>query len=460
MDKKNLQDVQTGMRDMYQRAVESGRKNNLDYAIELLKDLIKKSPGLIPAREKLREFEKKKSDSAGGLGRLIINLKFSFHAAKIKSMIAQKPLEAMAMCEDVLAKNLYNPTVLNLLADASLKAGASFIGVEALQIVRDMKPRNESNLRKLAEFYRKSNDAMSALKIVQIIAEKHPNDLGVQAELRSAVALASMQKGDWEKEGTTQEKVKDKTEAVVAEMQDGTLHDIDQMKMVIEKLEKDLEKEESVDTRKKLGELYHASGRFDDAIAEYNKVAQGIGAMDPSVDKSIERSNLAKMDLEINTLAANPQNAAKVEELKQQKYNFQLESAVNRVNTYPNDNQLRYDLAVLYFNGNYIDNAIEQFQYARKNLQRKVPCMVYLGRCFLINAHYDMAVEQLVGAIAEMGRMDKAKKEAVYYLANTYEVSGDPQKALECYKEIYQADANFLDVAKKIKESYDGQKNA
>ncbi|MHB9138192.1 MAG: tetratricopeptide repeat protein [Victivallaceae bacterium] len=460
MDKKNLQDVQTGMRDMYQRAVESGRKNNLDYAIELLKDLIKKSPGLIPAREKLREFEKKKSDNTGALSRFIINFKSSLNAAKIKSMVAQKPLEAMAMCEDVLAKNLYNPTVLNLLADAALKAGASFIGVEALQIIRELKPRNESNLRKLAEFYRKSNDAMSALKIVQIIAEKHPNDLGVQAELRSAVALASMQKGEWEKEGTTQEKVKDKTEAIIADIQDGTLHDIDQMKMVISKLEKDLETEDSVDTRKKLGELYHASGRFDDAIAEYNKVAQGIGAMDPTVDKSIERSNIAKIDLEINALAADPANAAKVEELKQNKYNFQLEGAVNRVNTYPNDNQLRYDLAVLYFIGNHIDNAIEQFQYARKNLQRKVSCMVYLGRCFLINAHYDMAIEQFTGAIAEMGRMDKAKKEAVYYLANTYEASGNPQKALECYKEIYQADANFLDVAKKIKDSYESQKSA
>jgi tetratricopeptide (TPR) repeat protein len=459
MDKKNLQDVQTGMRDMYQRAVESGRKNNFDYAIELLKDLVRKSPGLIPAREKLREFEKKKSDSIGGFSRFMINLQASFQAAKIKSMIAQKPLDAMAMCEDVLSKNLYNSLVLNLLADASLKAGAPFIGVEVLQIVRDLKPHNETNLRKLAEFYKKTNDAMNALKIMQIIAERHPNDLGVQAELRSAVALASMQKGDWEKEGTTQEKVKDKSEAIIADIQDGTLHDVDQMALIISKLEKDLEKEDSVDTRKKLGELYHACGRFDDAIVEYKRVAQGIGAMDPSVEKCIERSNVAKIDAEINALSADPSNAAKVEELKQKKYSYQLESSVNRVNAYPNDNQLRYDLAVLYFNGNYIDNAIEQFQYARKNLQRKVPCMVYLGRCFLNKAHYDMAIEQFVGAIAEMSRMDKAKKEAVYYLANTYEVSGNQQKALECYKEVYQADVNFLDVAQKIKDFYDSQKS-
>jgi tetratricopeptide (TPR) repeat protein len=460
MDRKNLQDVHTSMREMFQRAVESGRKNNFDYAIELLKDLVKKNPGLMPAREKLREFEKNKSDKISNLGRMIANLKSSFQAARIKAAIVQKPLEAMMMCEDVLSNNLYSPLVLNLLADASLKAGAPFIGVEALSILRDLKPHNETNLRKLADFYRKCGDAMSALKIVQEIAAKHPKDLGVQAEMRSAVALASMQQGDWQKEGKTQDKVKDREEGMVAELLDGTLHDIDQMKVVIAKLEKDLEKEDSVDARKKLGELYHACGRYDDAIEQYTRVAKGIGALDPAVDKSIEKSILAKINAEISALSSGPASSAKAEELKTTRFNYQLERATDRVNTYPNDNQLRFDLAVLYFNGNFIDNAIEQFQYARKNLQRKVTCMVYLGRCFLIKNHCDMAIEQLSSAIAEMLVMDKGKKEALYYLAQTYEAAGNPEKALENYKEIYQADVNYLDVGKKVQDYYNSKKNS
>lgn len=460
MDKKNLQDVHTSMREMFQRAVESGRRNNFDYAIELLKDLVKKSPGLIPAREKLRDFERIKSDKIGGISGKFINLMSSFKAASIKAVISQKPLEAMAMCEEVLAKNLYNPLVLNLLADASLKAGAPFIGVEALSILRELKPQNETNLRKLADFHRKCGDAMSALKIVQEIAAKHPKDLGVQAEMRSAVALASMQQGDWQKEGKTQDKVKDKEGGMVAELLDGTIHDIDQMKVVISKLEKDLEKEESFDARKKLGELYHACGRYDDAIEQYTRVAEGIGAMDPAVDKSIEKSATAKIDAEIETLSAAPANSAKVEELKKNKLNYQLECAIKRVNAYPNDNQLRYDLALFYFNYNFIDNAIEQFQYARKNLQRKVACMVYLGRCFLIKEHYDMAIEQFTTALAEMLVMDKAKKEALYYLAKTYEATANPEKALENYKEIYQADVNYLDVGQKVQDYYNSKKKS
>jgi tetratricopeptide (TPR) repeat protein len=221
-----------------------------------------------------------------------------------------------------------------------------------------------------------------------------------------------------------------------------------------------LEKEESFDARKKLGELYHACGRYDDAIEQYTRVAEGIGAMDPAVDKSIEKSATAKIDAEIETLSAATANSAKVEELKKNKLNYQLECAIKRVNAYPNDNQLRYDLALLYFNYHFIDNAIEQFQYARKNLQRKVTCMVYLGRCFLVKEHYDMAIEQLTAALAEMLVMDKAKKEALYYLAKTYEATANPEKALENYKEIYQADVNYLDVALKVQDYYNSKKKS
>jgi DNA-binding SARP family transcriptional activator len=70
-----------------------------------------------------------------------------------------------------------------------------------------------------------------------------------------------------------------------------------------------------------------------------------------------------------------------------------------------------------------------------------------------------MAIEQLTAALAEMLVMDKAKKEALYYLAKTYEASGNEEKALESYKEIYQADVNYLDVGKKVQEFYNKKKN-
>jgi tetratricopeptide (TPR) repeat protein len=454
MDKKNLQDVHSSLRDTFNRAIDAGRKSNYGYAIELLKDVIKKSPGLTPAREKLREFEHIASDKIGGFAKLITSFKSSLNMPTIKNMLKKDPLKAMGLCEEELAKFLYNQSILNLLADASLKAGAPFVGVDALNIIREIKPHNEKNLRKLADFLCKDGDAMSALKIVQQIAEWHPNDLNVQSELRQALARASLVHGEWEKEGKTQDKVKDKEEAAAAELQDGTIHDVDQASRLITKYEKELAVQDSIDTRKKLAETYHVAGMFDKAIEEYNTVAQKLGIVDPTLDKCIERSTIAKIDKEIASLPADEANSANLAQLKQQRAEYQLSRAVERVNTYPNDTQLRYDLAVLYFDFGHVDHAIEQFQFARRNPQRKTACMVYLGRCFITNAHYDMAIEQFVAAIGEMSRMDKFKKEALYYLGNAYEFSNNPPKAQECYKEIYQSDVNFMDVGKRIQDYY------
>ena len=44
--------------------------------------------------------------------------------------------------------------------------------------------------------------------------------------------------------------------------------------------------------------------------------------------------------------------------------------------------------------------------------------------------------------------------EALYFLGNTYEGGGNMEKAMECYKEIYQANALYRDVAQRIDDYY------
>jgi tetratricopeptide (TPR) repeat protein len=236
MDRKTLKDIISAHRDLYQKAVDAGNKRNWDYAIKIMLDVLNKYPSLTVAREKIREFEKGKAASMGFFGKIIAQIKSSGKVPKIKGLINKSPVEAMSLCETELAGFLYNPLILNLLADAAAKADALYIGIETLLLIRSFKPKSEANLRKLADFYKANNQGIEVLKIFQQIVAMHPNDLKVQSELRSATALASMQKGDWEKEGTTQEKSKDnKGEAVIQQIEEGTIHDSDQAGMLIEK---------------------------------------------------------------------------------------------------------------------------------------------------------------------------------------------------------------------------------
>ncbi|MFA7230106.1 MAG: tetratricopeptide repeat protein [Victivallaceae bacterium] len=464
MDKKTLKDIISAHRDLYQKAVDAGNKRNWDYAIKMMLEVLKKYPTLTVAREKIREFEKGKAAKMGFFGKIIAQIKSSGKVPKIKALINKSPVEAMSLCETELAGYIYNPLILNLLADASAKAEALYVGIETLLLIRSFKPKNEANLRKLADFYKADNQGIEVLKIFQQIVAMHPNDLKVQSELRSATALASMQKGDWEKEGTTQEKSRDnKGEAVVQQMEEGSIHDSDQAGVLIAKYQKDLAENESIDTRRKLAEAYFIAQRYDESIEELNKVAQAVGAMDPAIDKNIERSYLAKIDGMIGQLKTDPtayeNPEEQIRELETHCQQYRLRHATERVEKYPNDTQLRYDLAKILFDAQKIDEAVEHFQYARRNPQRRLSCMVYLGQCFAFKEQYDMSIEQFVGAVAEMGRMDKVKMDAVYNLGRTYEAMGNYEKAVECYKDIYQANVNYSDIGQRIQQYYDRQKN-
>ena len=83
-----------------------------------------------------------------------------------------------------------------------------------------------------------------------------------------------------------------------------------------------------------------------------------------------------------------------------------------------------------------LDKALEQFQLAQRNPQKRLSAIVYLGRCFAEKKQYDMAVEQYDKAISEMPVMDKEKQ------------------AMECFKQIYSTNVNYLDVAKRMDAYY------
>lgn len=458
MEKKTIKEVSSGLQNAYQRAMGVVRKNNTDYAIELLKGIIQKDPAFIEAREALREQEKKKLENLGGMAKVLSGLKTSLMVAKAKGKIKKAPQEAMKIAEDALALNLDNPAVLNTLADAAVNCEASFIAVEALELIKEYHPKNESNLRKLAELYERLGEGIKVLQIRQKIAEMHPGSLEAEADVRAAAALASMQKGKWEEEGSFQEKLADKGESEKLEQEDRVVRDPDDIRHMIERIEQQIsEGEESIDVHRKLADLYFRAERFDDSIKIYDWITEKMGSLDPAIDRSIEKCNVAIYNKRIEELNGEGGKDEQIQELETAKYNYRLERAVERVNNYPNDTLLRYNLAVVYWEGGYVDNALEQFQIAQKNPNKRLSAIVYLGRCFQSKGQHDLAVEQFQKAIDAMPVMDKDKMNALYHLGVTYDDMSQAEKAMTCFKEIYQANVNYMDVAQRMDNHYKKQ---
>jgi tetratricopeptide (TPR) repeat protein len=458
MKEKELKDATASQRELYKKAVQSGLRKNTDYAIQQLLMLIKSAPELTPVRIELRKQERIKSDAIGGFGKFMATLKHGFAAVKIKSRIAKKPREAMGLCEECLASFLYNPLILGLLADAAVKAKALFIAEAARKLSYEIDPENEFNLRQLADIYKKLDQPNEMVQIFQKLSSMHPEDITIQSELRSAVALASMQEGQWEEDGNFKTKLKDKEEAVSLEREENIVRAEEHIDDMIARYKKELEENPSIDTQKRLAALYQQGKYYDEAIAAYEALVEQMGSLDPTIDKHIEESFVAKCNDVIAQIEADPSCVENPEEQlaawTKERDDYRLTRATERVNKFPNDAQLHYEKALVNFELDMLDDAIKHFQRASKNPQRRLSSNIYLGRCFAAKGQLDMAIEQLEEALSQQPTMTKQKKETLYFLAENYEKNGNKAKAQEYFKDIYQDDINYLDVAEKVQQYY------
>ena len=459
IEKKEIRDVSASVRNVYQKAVGVIQNQGLDYGIELLKSVVQADPGFMDARKALRDAENVKADSMGGFAKFMANLKANRFILKGRAISSKKPLDAMALAEDALALYLRNSQALSLLADAARNADAMFITIEANETILAMDPENESQINKLLEIYREAHDGAKELAMCQKLLAKHPENLDLQGALREAAARATLS-NNWDNRAAGQSAV-DMARQKDGEQQQGDkeLRDIEDIKAAVLKMEKEIASgSDSLDLYKKIAQYYYQLGRYEDAIKSYDWIVEKMGALDPTIDKNIERANVAIGMQNIENLKASGASAEEIAAQEKEIYDYRLDRYEDRVKNYPNDLMLRYELAELYWEGRNIDKALEQFQIAQKNPQKRLSAIVYLGRCFHEKGQNDMAIEQFDKALSEMPVMDKEKMNTLYYLGITYDNLNQAEKAQDCFKQIYTADVNYRDVKERMDAYYASKK--
>jgi tetratricopeptide (TPR) repeat protein len=131
-----------------------------------------------------------------------------------------------------------------------------------------------------------------------------------------------------------------------------------------------------------------------------------------------------------------------------------IAEARSRVERNPTDLQFRFELGEVLFNAGLYREALPELQRARQNPNARLKAMNALGRCYRELGMYDLAARQLEEAAREIYGMDGTKKEIIYNLGLVYEKMGARDKALECMKQIYEADYGYKDVAERVESSY------
>ena len=115
------------------------------------------------------------------------------------------------------------------------------------------------------------------------------------------------------------------------------------------------------------------------------------------------------------------------------------------------DYETRYNLGIAYKEMGLVDEAIAEFQLAAKDDGRLLECASMLGICFLEKGMPKLAVKWFEKGLQAPGRSEDEYQALRYDLASAFEQGGDTARALEIFSELYGQDAQFRDVAEKVR---------
>ena len=80
--------------------------------------------------------------------------------------------------------------------------------------------------------------------------------------------------------------------------------------------------------------------------------------------------------------------------------------------------------------------------------------LIALGACFVEKEMYDIASEQYQKALDRIPTMDENKKHVLYMLGYTNLKLNNLELSKTYYKQIYEVDITYKDIAKKLDDLY------
>jgi predicted Zn-dependent protease len=464
MPEKTLQQIPKVWRDQYEKGLAAFQRDNLDYALSILGQILEKEPGFYECRQALRATQYKKfGEKTSFFKKFVGGASSSPLIAKGQLAMRNNPLEALSIAEQILNNDPNSTLAHKLLADAALAADFPRTAILSLEILTRNSPKDTELARELADAYAKIGDINKAEAIYQDLVRANPNDPELNQAYKNLSAQKTLIHGGYEAlasgTGSYRDILKNKEEAVSLEQENRHVKDVNVADRLIAEYQAKLEKEPTnLKLTRSIAELYLQKKEYDNAVVYYQHMIAVSGTADPSIEKAIIDAQVKKYDHLISQLDASaPDYPDQVARLQSERDAFVVEECRKRVERYPSDLQLRFELGQLYFNAGKISEAIQELQKSQANPQRRIQSMSLLGQCYAKRGMNDMAIRALQNALKEKVAFDEEKKELLYTLGCVLEKAGKNDEAIEYLKQVYEVDIGYKDVAAKVDAYYAGK---
>lgn len=458
---KTEKDISPNSRNNWLKAVSAVEIRNFGYAVTLLQAVLKEAPEFLDARKLMRKAQialnKGKKNFFGGLSTISI---------KGPQVLKKDPAAALDLAEKTLEGDPFNQAANHLLKDAAMALGYFETAVFALQTLADGDPKDIKVLLELGDLFFAHGDADKALVVFNKVLEINPNDQVANKRAKDAAAANTMKAGGWDTAKDYRDLIKNKDEAVSYEQMNRVVKGDEAIASLLTDLHAQAQLQpENIDIARQIASLYEQKEDFENSMAWYNYASDLSKGTDNWLLRKVGDMRLKQLENAITTrqewlaLAGDAHEESQrvreeLEGLLQQKNDSLMEEARKRVERNPTDLLFRFELAEQLMACGQFTEAIPELQKAKGNPNVRLRAMSLLGRCYANKGMLDLAAKQFNDAASEILAMDATKKDLLYQLGRLYERMNQAEKALTCYKQIYEVDYGYEDVAQRVESSY------
>jgi tetratricopeptide (TPR) repeat protein len=442
------------------KAIAAVEVKNHAYAVTLLQAILKENPGFLPGRELVRKCEgvltggpKKKQK--------IFGLESGGPGMKLQGAAKKDPVSAVPLIEKELEKDPYNDGLNDLLHDCLAKMELFDSAAFALETVRKGHPDNTKNMHKLATFYLQRGRADLAGDVYNDILKTDPTDGKAVKGAKDCAAQHSMQRQNWTENSNVKDLMKDQSEFQELEAASRAGMTKDQMYEKRDRLiARYNEDPNHLGNAKELANIFEQLEDWENATTFYDwafSLSNGDAALKTKGRQMADKFIAQQMDSLQAAVDADPDNAelrAQLDEVLKARSAEMVANAKQRVEENPTDPQLRFELGSALYNAGDFSAAIPHLQQAKSNPHIRTKVLLLLGRTFKAKSMFDLSLKQLSDALADLHGMDNIKKEVLFDKGLIHEEMGDKQSALDCFKQIYEVDYGYRDVAQRVESSY------
>ena len=424
-----------------------------DLAVEMLMEAVSAAPDVLETRKLLRaaQIANFRKNGKAGFG---AKLGYMLARQKIMGLVKKgKGEEAMAEAEKLLCQNPLDADNIEAAVKAAETAGKADHAAVTVEAAYECSNKDPALLERVATYYKMAKRWDKARDAYRKLSEMKPGDQRVMQLLKNAEAQATMNSG-WEqtagKKGGFQNLIANKEQAAKLDAANkAVVSGSDAEMLIAEKLKQIAAEPKNMNARRALARLYIQGKRYYEAIDVLQQAIAASGTMDPELDRMLSQTKVQYYEQQIDALRAQGREDEAVQ-MEGEKDQFVFDDLAQRVERYPNDLHLKFELGKQYFTYGYYEDALAQLQQAQKSPKDRLWALYYLAMCFLNQGQTDMAVMQLETARDALPTMDDLKKKVVYQLGLCAEAAGDLEKAYQYYKDVYSSDVGFEDLSERM----------